>query len=448
MSSTTDPGQPVAPTDPTELLKSRQYLALLFLGALIGVPVAAAAYYFLKWVNLVQHWAFSSLPEGLGFHGEPAWWPLIPLALGGCLVALSIQYLPGNGGHRPTDGFKASGAIEPKDLYGILAASFATLALGVVLGPEMPLVAAGSGLGALAVRLIKRDAPAQATVVIAAAGSFAAISSILGSPLVAAFLLMEAAGLGGPMLGVVFMPGLLASGVGALMFIGLYRWTGYGTFTLAIPHIPAFKTPDGWEFLWALAIGVTAPVLFRGIRELTKAARSLLQHNMLLLLPVAGLAVAGCAIAFGETSGRSSAEVLFSGENSIAPLVQQAGTWTVRALVLLVIFKGIAYGVSLAGFRGGPTFPAMFIGAAGGIALSHLPGLPMVAGVGMGIGSMTVSALGLPLTAVLLASLFLQSDALTLMPLVIVSVVVSYVVIARLPSLDKAAEEKPAASET
>ncbi len=63
--------------------------------------------------------------------------------------------------------------------------------------------------------------PAQATAVVAAAGSFAAISTLLGSPIVGAFLLMEASGLGGPMLGVVLLPGLLASGVGALMFVGL-----------------------------------------------------------------------------------------------------------------------------------------------------------------------------------------------------------------------------------
>ncbi len=44
------------------------------------------------------------------------------------------------------------------------------------------------------------------------------------------------------------------------------------------------------------------------------------------------------------------------------------------ALLLLVVCKGLAYGFSLSSFRGGPTFPAMFIGAAGGIALSHLPG--------------------------------------------------------------------------
>jgi hypothetical protein len=45
---------------------------------------------------------------------------------------------------------------------------------------------------------------------------------------------------------------------------------------------------------------------------------------------------------------------------------------------------------SLSGFRGGPTFPAMFLGAVGGVALSHLPGLPLVYGVAMGIAAMTV----------------------------------------------------------
>jgi hypothetical protein len=48
---------------------------------------------------------------------------------------------------------------------------------------------------------------------------------------------------------------------------------------------------------------------------------------------MAGLAVAGCAIAFAEATGRGSSEVLFSGETSIAPLVQNASTWTAGALV-------------------------------------------------------------------------------------------------------------------
>jgi H+/Cl- antiporter ClcA len=99
----------------------------------------------------------------------------------------------------------------------------------------------------------------------------------------------------------------------------------------------------------------------------------------------------------------------------------------VGALVLLLACKGLAYGLSLSSFRGGPVFPAMFIGAAGGIALSHLAGLPLVAGVGMGIGAMLCAMLGLPLVAVLLSSVFMVGAGVDLLPLVIVAVVVAYV---------------------
>ena len=117
------------------------------------------------------------------------------------------------------------------------------------------------------------------------------------------------------------------------------------------------------------------------------------------------------AIAFGEWSDQSASQVLFSGQSALPTLIEQAESWTVGALVLLIICKGLAYSVSLSAFRGGPTFPGMFIGAVGGIALSHLPGLPMIAGVAMGIGAMTVAMLGFPLTSVLIVAVLLQADA-------------------------------------
>jgi hypothetical protein len=70
----------------------------------------------------------------------------------------------------------------------------------------------------------------------------------------------------------------------------------------------------------------------------------------------------------------------------------------------------------------------MFLGAAGGIACSHLPGLPTVAGAAMGIAAMAVAILRFPLTSVLLTTIFLGADGLTLMPMIIISVVVSFVV--------------------
>ena len=244
------------PPDPIALLRSRSYVALLVLAAIIGVPVSAAAYFFLALVAKLQGWIFTDLPKDVGFHSEPLWWPVPLLLLAGVLVSLTIRYLPGQGGHSPADGLKVGGGpAAPIELPGIVLAAFATFSLGVVLGPEAPLIALGGGLGVLAIRLVKRDAPARTQAVVAAAGSFAAISTLFGSPLLGAFLLMEASGIAGAMLELVLVPGLLAAGVGSLIFLGLDRLTGLGTFSLAIPGLPHVGSPTGAEFLWALAIG-------------------------------------------------------------------------------------------------------------------------------------------------------------------------------------------------
>jgi H+/Cl- antiporter ClcA len=421
------------PQDPQMLLRSKSYLRLLILAAVLGAPISAAAYGFLALVAYLQPEIFTHLPQGLGFHGAPPWWPLPVLIVAGLLVAPIIRFLPGKGGHSPADGFKPGrGAPTPAQLPGVVLAALATLSLGVVLGPEAPLIAIGGGLAVLAVRLAKRDLPAQATAVVAAAGSFAAVSTLLGSPITGAFLLMEASGVGGPMLAVVLLPGLLASGVGALIFIGLDSLTGLGTFSLSVPGLPHFARPDVAEFGWALVIGLAAALVGTAIHRLGLLLRPHVERRMLLLTPLVGLAIGALAFAYTEGTGKSSADVLFSGQSQLGPLITHAAGYSVAALLLLLACKGLAYGASLSSFRGGPTFPALYIGAAGGVALSHLPGLPLVAGVAMGIGAMCAVMLRLPLTSVLLATLLLFSDGIAVMPLVIVAVVVAYVVSARL----------------
>ena len=220
--------------------------------------------------------------------------------------------------------------------------------------------------------------------------------------------------------------------------------TGFGTFALAIPDIPTFTTPTVAEFLWAIGIGLAAAVVGTGIRRLALTLQPIVARRRAALTPLAGLVIGLAAFVFAEGSDRSPSEVLFSGQSALPSLVQNAAGWTVGALLLLIVCKGLAYGVALSAFRGGPTFPGMFIGAAGGIALSHLPGLPMIAGVAMGIGAMTTVMLGLPLTSVLLTAVFLSADAIPLTPLVIVAVVVAYVASARLtPALPSAPQPNP-----
>jgi H+/Cl- antiporter ClcA len=415
------------------MLRSRSYLRLLVLAAILGVPISAAAYGFLALVSYLQEEIFTHLPHGLGFATEPVWWLLPVLVVGGVLAAFAIRYLPGKGGASPAAGFALHAPPTPVQLPGVILAALATLVFGVVLGPEMPLIAIGGGLGVLAIRLSRRrEVPDQAVRVLGATGSFAAISTLLGSPIVGAFLLMEASGLGGPALGLVLVPGLLASGIGSLIFVGLDSLTGLGTFSLAIPGLPTFTRPTLGEFGWAVAIGLAAAVVGPGIRWLALFLKPYADRWIMLALPLAGVAVGVLAIVYAEATGKAASEVLFSGQDDIGPLIDHAASYSVGALLLLIACKGLAYGVSLSSFRGGPIFPAMFIGAAGGIALSHLPGLPLVAGVAMGIGAMSVVMLTLPLTSVLLATLLLASDGLAVMPLAIVAVVVAHVAAAHI----------------
>jgi H+/Cl- antiporter ClcA len=436
------------PADPHAVLRTPGYLRLLVLAAIIGAPIAAAAYGFLWLVDEAQDWLYTDLPNDLGFDGEPTWWPLPLLALAGLLVGLTIRYLPGKGGESPADGFQPGrGAPSPIELPSIFLAALAGLSLGVVIGPEAPLIALGGGLGVCAIRLASRDVPPRTESVVAAAGSFGAISTLLGSPLLGAFLLMEASGLAGATMALVLVPGLVAAGVGSLIFVGLDSWTGLGTFSLVIPDLPAVGSPTIAEFGWAIAIGLAAAIVGTGIRMLALFLRPHIELRTVLLTPVAGLAIAGLAIGFAEATDKSSSLVLFSGQSALGPVLDNATSYSVGTLVLLIICKGLAYGVALSSFRGGPIFPAMFLGAVGGVALSHLPGLDMVAGAAMGIGAMTATMLKLPMTSVLLATLLLLSSGLDAMPLVIIAVAVAYVASERLrPSPPAAEAPTPAAA--
>jgi H+/Cl- antiporter ClcA len=415
------------------ILRSRAYIRLLVVAAILGVPISAAAYGFLALVNYLQKELFTHLPHGLGFSTVPAWWPLPMLVIGGVLAALAIRYLPGNGGPSPAPGFGVHPPPTPVQLPGVILAALASLAFGAVIGPELPLIALGSGLAVLATKAARRrPVPAQGVTVLGAAGAFAALATLMGSPITGAFLLMEAAGLGGATMGLVLVPGLLAAGVGALIFVGLDSLTGLGTFSLAIPNLPPFGRPDVAEFGWAIVIGLAAALLGPAILRMCLFVQRYAEKWVMIVLPLAGVTVAVLTIIYAQATGKPASDMLFSGENDIGPLVDHAASYSVGALLLLLVCKTLAYGVSRGSFRGGPIFPALFIGAAGGIAMSHLPGLPLVAAVAMGTGAMMAATTKLPLTSVLIASLLLLSDAVKVMPLVIVAVVVAYVAVAHI----------------
>jgi H+/Cl- antiporter ClcA len=410
-------------------MRSRAFLGLLILAAVVGGVVSLAGWAFLGLVHQMQPAVYDDLPEALGFDGTPVWWPLPVLLVAGIVTALAIVRLPGNGGHVPAEGL-SPGATPPINLPGVMLAAFASIGLGAVVGPEAPLIALGSGLAVATVGLARREIPSQAMIVIAASGSFAAISLIFGSPLIAAVFLVEAAGIGGPRAPLVLLPGLLAAGIGSLVYIGLGSWSGLSTsaYSIEAPRLPEFARPDGADFAWTLALAVAIALGAFAVMWLARRLHGRVKARPLVLIPLAGLAVAGLAIAFGEATDHGADEVLFSGQEALTGLVENADDWSVSALALLLLFKGLAWTVSLAAFRGGPVFPALLLGAAAGIAASHLPGLDLTPAVAVGLGAAMASTLRLPLSAVLLAVVLTAGSGLGTSPLIVVAVVVAYLV--------------------
>ncbi|MFE4606565.1 chloride channel protein, partial [Kitasatospora indigofera] len=141
---------------------------LLIVAAVLGVVLSAGAYGFLRAVSVLQDAVYTHLPEALGFDGAPVWWPLPFLGVAGLLVALTVQYLPGNGGHQPAEGLNTKGAPSAADLPGILLAAVFSLSLGAVVGPEAPLIALGGGIALYLFRLIRPDADRTTQAVVAA----------------------------------------------------------------------------------------------------------------------------------------------------------------------------------------------------------------------------------------------------------------------------------------
>ncbi|MCU1404521.1 MAG: chloride channel protein [Aeromicrobium sp.] len=420
--------------DPAAVIRSRAYLSALVLATLLGVPISAIAYGFLALVSKIQQYLFADLPKDVFDGGAPAWWPVPFLVLCGLLTGLSIRHLPGNGGHSPAFGFAAGGGPPiDRELPGIVLASFTTLALGAVLGPEAPLIAVGGGLAALVVHQLKTDAPPMAVTIMASAGSFAAISTLLGSPLLGAFLIMEAAGIAGTTLILVALPGLLAAGVGTLVFVGLDSWTGLGDFSLALTSLPPEVTPTPATLAWALPLGAASACLGWVIRWSGLSLRPVVHRSRVLVTSLLGLGIGLTAMVYQLLSNHSFKQVLFSGQSDLPDVVAHATDYSVGALLLLAGCKTLVYGLSLSAFRGGPVFPAIFIGAVLGIAASGLPGMAMTPAIGIGIGAMCTAMLRLPLTSTLLATLLLGANGLSTTPEIVIAVAVAYVVSMLLP---------------
>lgn len=409
------------------------YLRTLALAALLGFPVAAAAVLFQTAIHDVIHFVWEVVPEWLDWSEPAGWYVILVPALAGIAVALALR-LPGHGGHTPLEGLGIA-EVRPLDLVSILPAALATLGLGLVLGPEAPLIALGLALGSVAVRLVRSEETEAKLLTLA--GAFAAIAALFGGPLVAAFLLFEVSAASGAvqpkMMGRALLPGFVAAGTGALVFTGVNDWPGVHTAELSLSGLPAYDTVRLADLGWCIVISVAVAVVVVGARHLAHGFADRAAPRPELALVVGGLLVGGLAVAFRAAADRPVDLVLFSGQEELPQIVAEGSAWV---LLLVVVAKGLAYALSLgAGFRGGPVFPAIALGVALAVMSADLlPGLETTPAVAIGIAAGTAAVMRIPFTAVLLATLLMGSSAAEVAPMAVFAAATGWLVATALPT--------------
>jgi H+/Cl- antiporter ClcA len=430
-----------APPADQPTMSAAAYLRLVAVGALIGMPAAALAAVFLAFVHDLEHWLWDDLPDAIGV-ASPPWYLVIGLpTVGACIVVIARKLLPGDGGHSPLKGI-GGGAVPVANAPGIALAAIGTLSFGAVLGPEAPLIALGAVVGMVFTLVARADEKGQA--VLATAGSFSAISALFGGPIVGGMMMVESGLAMGTALLAVLLPGFVAAAVGYVLFIGLGDWGGLAAQGLAVPALPPYNGTHVYDLLIAIAVGIVAAVIIAAIRrtagDLEREGPR--RYGMPVLLIGGGLAVGLIAQVAGWL-GADSQDVLFSGQSAIPDV---AATTSSAILLLLLAAKAVGYGISLGcGFRGGPVFPAVFVG----IALAEFPhtwfGMSPTVAVAIGAAAGMAAGTRLLVTSVLFAALLVGTAGIDATPAAVLAAAAAWLTV---QGLDKRASLREGVAST
>lgn len=353
---------------------SRRPLPAMLAAAVVGL---ALGYVVLELVNAGIRYVWETVPSG--WNTTPAWYVIAVLLLAAVLVYLVRTYV-GDTGHSPLGGIKVS-SLTPKAYLGAILAILASLWGGVVLGPEVALVATGSVIGGLSAKIFHVTSAKDVKKVV----GFGALGALLA----------------------LFVGPVLAG-------------------SISVGSTPTAIEVD--QLAWAVPVAIIATVAITIARALAAVlARATGPGPHLPILIGASLVIALTALVMQAWTGEDVIFILTSGEELITELPALTSVSTVAAIILL---KTLAYAVSLgAGFRGGPFFPAMFVGAAAGLFIALVlpdgPSVPAAIVVGVVSSVIATAPMKWPLAIALGVVLGFLMGTWTLVPAAVIGAVVA-----------------------
>lgn len=409
----------------TERLPLRAFM--LAIG--VGFLAAAGGSVLLEIIHLGERFFYRDLPAAFGWTELPLWWIALMLLVGASIVVFA-QRLPGHSGKSPLTGFHFD--TPPREAASILLAALGTLIFGFVLGPEAPLIILGTTIGALIARRMDSQTARLAMLI----GGVAAIGAVFGNPFVTAFMILEFAALGA-MPTITLLPLFVALGSGYLTQVGIGAWDGFGVHPLSVPDLPSYDTIAVGDLLVGVFASIAAAIIAAIAREIAERLDRM-THRYPTSMPFAGaIAVIGLVAIALFAFDLDPAMVLFSGQGeSMSTLI---GESSIGIVIAILAIKGVAYAVSLgSGFRGGPIFPATFLGVGVGVLFALLFAGDSVSPLAAaGIAATATVMTRLPFTSGMLAVLLIGGAGMEIAPFAIIGAVVGFTVRQALDARDQ-----------
>jgi len=395
-----------------ESLKSPVTNRILFFifAAIIGGLVGLATIGLINLILLVQkigygqasEFRFAQIASEL-----PTWRVILIPTVGGLLVGLLMEWIPGKRYHGIADVMEAcamnSARMSVRSGIGAAVAAALSIGVGAPLGREGPAVHIGSSISAWIAEKIGLDR--RQSLALLGCGAAAAVTVSFATPIAAVIFALEV--IVGYYTLRVFAPVVIATMVAVVVrefFIG-----GEPLF-----YLPAYSLTSYWELIAFALLGV----LGGGISWLVIQLVSVCQKGWDYIDIPRWIrpAIAGCLL------GMIAVElplILSVGTEAIGQALR--GEMPTNMIIALLLFKVLMVGIAIgSGFAGGVFSPALYIGALLGgafwLAVS-LTGLSFAEqGVYAVVGTAAVASamLGAPISTILIVFELTRNYEITL----------------------------------
>lgn len=249
------------------------------------------------------------------------------------------------------------------------------------------------------------------------------MGAVFGNPFITAFMMLEFCAMG------VFparmiTPVLVALASGYAMQVGVLGFAGIGSHSLAVPGLPAYDTIGLGHLGGGLLVAVVAGIVALVVRQIAVRADHWAERSRSLAV-VAATAVTFAGFLVARAFDIGAPLILFSGVSGMPGLI---GESSVLAVIVILLVKAAVYVAALSGgMRGGPIFPATYLGVAVGVAAALMfTGIPATPLVAAGIGAAAAGMTRMPATGAILGAILVGGSGAAVAPFAILGAVAGY----------------------